>query len=125
MNKYHSFYSSGGGSISLVDAKSESFFTFVDERSSRLAGVFFIAGGSSATTTRLSSLRVHFSVDDVDKSFSDLIFVFVGEDMGEVFCRLLVIRIEDFSQRQKMWMRMRMRVRRWAWRMYIVWCSWI
>ena len=86
MNKYHSFYSSGGGSISLVDAKSESFFTFVDERSSRLAGVFFVAGGSSTTTTRLSSLRVYFSVDgDVDKSFSDLIFVFVGEDMGEVF----------------------------------------
>ena len=49
MNKYHSFYSSGGGSISLVDAKSESFFTFVDERSSRLAGGFFVAGGSSAT----------------------------------------------------------------------------
>ena len=68
----------------MVDAKSESIFTFVDE----LSWFFFVAGGSSTTitTTRLSSLRVHFSVDgDVDKSFSDLIFVFVGEDMGEVF----------------------------------------
>ena len=83
----------------MVDAKSESFFTFVDERSSRLAGVFFVAGGSSTTTTRLSSLRVYFSVDgDVDKSFSDLIFVFVGEDMGEVFCRLVVVVSDSYRR---------------------------
>ena len=81
----------------MVDAKSESFFIFVD-RSSHLAGVFFVAGGSSATTTRLSSLRVHFSVDDVDKSFSDLIFVFVGEDMGEVFCRLVVVVSDSYRR---------------------------
>jgi len=98
MNKYHSFYSSGGGSISLVDAKSESFFTFVDERSSRLAGGFFVAGGSSATTTRLSSLRVHFSVDDVDKSFSDLIFVFVGEGYGKGFLSFVVVISDSYKR---------------------------
>ena len=98
MNKYHSFYSSGEGSISLVDAKSESFFIFVD-RSSHLAGVFFVAGGSSTTITILSSLRVHFSVDsDVDKSFSDLIFVFVWEGMGEVFCRLVVVVSDSYRR---------------------------
>ena len=42
---------------------------------------------------------VHFSVDgDVDKSFSDLIFVFVGEDMGEVFCRLVVVVSDSYRR---------------------------
>ena len=42
---------------------------------------------------------MHFSVDhDVDKSFSDLIFVFVGEGMGEVFCRLLVVVSDSYRR---------------------------
>lgn len=35
----------------MVDAKSESFFTVVDERSSRLVDRFFVAGGSTSITT--------------------------------------------------------------------------
>ena len=82
----------------MVDAKSESFFTFVDERSSRLVVFFFVAGGSSITT-RLSSSGVHFAVDnDVDRFFSDLIFTCVGEVVGEVFCRLVGVVNDSYKR---------------------------